>query len=107
MSETPGIDVQCQTAFWRDGELEVSESSVEISLEDFGIDLDHRERSSRLDRSAVSEFGVDDRPDVQQSIGRASEQSALFADTNDDQRTLAGEQADMQCLYGEDPSEVG
>ena len=36
MSETPDIDVQYQTAFGDDGELEVSESSVETSLEDFG-----------------------------------------------------------------------
>ena len=98
MSETPDIEVQHQTAFGDDGELKVSESSVETSLDDFGIDVHHRERSSRLDRPAVSEFGVDDRPEVQQSTGD-SEQSALFVDAADDQRTLTGEQADRQCLY--------
>jgi hypothetical protein len=103
MSETPDIEVQYQTAFGDDGELEVSESSVQTPLDDFGIDLDHRERSSQLDRPAASEFGVDHRPEVRRSTGTDSEQSTLFADTADDQRTLTGERADRRCRYENDP----
>lgn len=46
-SEQPGIEIHQQTAFGDDGQLEVAESSVETSLEDFGADVDHRERGSR------------------------------------------------------------
>jgi hypothetical protein len=44
----------------------------EVSLEDFGADVDHRDRDSRLDRPEPSEFGVDDRPEVEHSEERRS-----------------------------------
>ena len=47
MSDRPDIDIHQQTAFGDDGQLEVTGSSVETSLEDFGTDVDHRERDSR------------------------------------------------------------
>ena len=46
-----------------------------------------------------SEFGVDDRPEVERSS--EGDQSTLFADTDADQQTLAGEQAAGQCLFGD------
>ena len=64
MSDRPDINIQHQTAFRDDGQLEVTEQSVETSLEDFGAEVDHRERDSRIDRTQASEFGVDDRPEV-------------------------------------------
>ena len=70
MSDRPEIEIQRQTAFGDDGQLEVTETSVETSLEDFGADVDHRDRDSRLDQPEASKFGVDDRPEVE--IGRAS-----------------------------------
>ncbi|MDS0296694.1 hypothetical protein [Halogeometricum luteum] len=97
MSDRPEIEIQRQTVFGDDGQLEVTESSVETSLEDFGADVDHRDRDSRLDRPEASQFGVDDRPEVTQSS--SGDQSTLFADTDADQQTLTGEEAAMQCLF--------
>ncbi|XVH33788.1 hypothetical protein ACNS7O_18340 (plasmid) [Haloferacaceae archaeon DSL9] len=99
MSDRPEIKIQRQTAFGEDGQLELTETSVETSLEDFGADVDHRDRDSRLDRPKASEFGVDDRPEADQASN--GEQSALFADTAEDQQTLGGENAAAQCLYDE------
>jgi len=99
MSNRPEIEIQQQTAFGDDGQLEVTETSVETSLEDFGADVDNRDRDSRLDRPEASEFGVDDRPEVEQSS--ESDQSNLFADTTEDQQTLAGDDASDRCLFEE------
>ncbi|MDS0300974.1 hypothetical protein NDI76_19700 [Halogeometricum sp. S1BR25-6] len=97
MSDRPKIEIQRQTVFGDDGQLEVTETNIETSLEDFGADVDHRDRDSRLDRPEASEFGVDDRPEVTQSS--SGDQSTLFADTDADQQTLTGEEAAMQCLF--------
>ena len=99
MSDRPELDIHQQTAFDENGQLEVTESSVETSLEDFGADVDHRDRDSRLDRPEASEFGVDDRPEMTRST--ESDQSNLFAETDDDQQTLTGDDAAMQCLFDE------
>jgi hypothetical protein len=99
MSDRPEIEIQRQTAFGDDGQLEVPETSVGTSLEDFGADVDHRDRDSRLDRLEASEFGADDRPNVTQSS--EGDQSTLFADTDEDQQTLTGAEAAMQCLFEE------
>lgn len=97
MSDQPEINIRHQTAFRDDGQLEVTEQSVETSLEDFGAEVDHRERDSRIDRPQASEFGVDDRPEVTQSS--EGDQSNLFTDTAEEQRTLTGEQAGGRCLF--------
>ena len=97
VSDRPEIEIQQQTAFGDDGQLEVTKTSVETSLEDFGADVDHRDRDSRLDRPEASKFGVDDRPEVEQTS--EGDQSTLFADTDEDQQTLNGEDASAQCLY--------
>jgi hypothetical protein len=99
MSDRPEIEIQRQTAFSDDGQLEVTETSVETSLEDFGADVDHRDRDSRLDRPEASEFGVDDRPEVERSS--EGDQATLFADTAEDQQTLAGDDAAARCLFEE------
>ncbi|WP_458210275.1 hypothetical protein [Haladaptatus sp. NG-SE-30] len=99
MSDRPEIEIQRQTAFDEDGQLELAETSVETSLEDFGADVDHRDRDSRLDRPEASDFGVDDRPEASQSS--TGDQSTLFADTDADQQTLTGDEAAMQCLFGD------
>lgn len=97
MSDRPEINIQHQTAFGDDGQLEVTEQSVETSLEDFGAEVDHRKRDSRIDRPQASEFGVDDRPEMTQSS--ESDQSTLFADTDEDQQTLTGDNAAACCLF--------
>ena len=99
MSDRPEIGIQRQTAFGDDGQLEVTETSVEISLEDFGADVDHRDRDSRLDRPEASKFGVDDRPEVEQTS--EGNKSTLFADTDEDQQTLVGDDGVGRCLFGE------
>jgi hypothetical protein len=93
MSDRPEIEIQRQTAFGEDGPLELAETSVATSLEDFGANVDHRDRDSRLDRPEASEFGVDDRPEVAQSS--TGDQSTFFADTDAGQQTLTGDEAAM------------
>ena len=97
MSNRPEIEIQRQIEFDDHGQLEVTETSVETSLEDFGADVDHRDRDSRLDRPEASEFGVDDRPEVEQTS--EGDQSTLFADTAENQQTLAGDDAAARCLF--------
>ena len=97
MSDNPDITIERQATFTETGDLETESVAVETSLGDFGADVDHRERESRLDRPEASEFGIDDRPEVTRAD--AGEQEPLFVDANDDQRTLAGEQATGQCLF--------
>ena len=99
MSNRQEIEIQHQTTFGDDGQLEVVEESVETSLEDFGAEVDHRERDSRLDRPEADQFGVDDRPEVARSS--ESNQATLFADTADNQQTLTGEEAATRCLFEE------
>lgn len=99
ISNRTEIEIQQQTAFGDNGQLEVTETSVETSLEDFGADVDHRDRDSRVDRPEASEFGVDDRPEVDQSS--EGDQSTLFADTAEDQQTLVGDDAADRCLFEE------
>jgi hypothetical protein len=100
MSDRPEIEIQRQTTFSEDGQLELAETSVETSLEDFGADVDHRDRDSRLDRPEASEFGVDDRPEVEHTS--EGTQSSHFADTAEDQQTLAGDDAAARCLFDEE-----
>lgn len=103
MSDRPEIEIQRQTAFSEDGQLELTETSVETSLEDLGADIDHRDRDSRLDRPTASDFGVDDRPEIAQSS--TGDQSTLFADTDTDQQTLVGDEVAMQCLFEDSPTD--
>jgi len=98
MNDTPNPEVHHQAAFSDDGELEVQESSVETSLKDFGADVDHRDRESRRDQPEASEFGVDDRPEMQDAV-EDDEQAALFPETDEDQQTLTGECAATRCLF--------
>ncbi|ELY62594.1 hypothetical protein [Natronococcus jeotgali] len=99
MTDRPEITTQHQAAFTDDGELELTEESVETSLEDFGADVSHRDVEPRLDRPAATEFGVDDRVEVRQLEGSDTDQASLFADTAADQQTLTGEDASAQFLF--------
>lgn len=82
-----------------DEALEPSQESVEMDLEAFGADVDHRERETKIDQPEASSFGVDDRKSV--TRGDDGEQRTLFADTSEDQQTLTGESAANQCMFGE------
>jgi hypothetical protein len=84
------IDVSHQASFGTDGDV-VVEGSTETSLDQFGADVDHRDRDSRLDRPAASEFGVDDRPEAATSSnGEGGDQLPLTYEDGG-QRTLNGD----------------
>jgi hypothetical protein len=92
-----GIVIQRQATFGQTGELEVSDDPVETSLVDFGAEVDHRERTPRLDRPEADTFGRDDRPTMRRQ--REAEQFPLFADVAPDQQTLGGEAAAFRSLF--------
>jgi hypothetical protein len=92
------IEIQRQATFGQTGELEVSDEPVETSLVDFGAEVDHRERTPRVDRPEAETFGRDDRPEVRRR--REAEQFPLFADVEADQQTLDVETAAFRSLFG-------
>jgi hypothetical protein len=92
------IEIQRQATFGQTGELEVSEEPVETSLVDFGAEVDHRERTPRVDQPEAETFGRDDRPEGRRR--REAEQFPLFADVETDQQTLDGETAAFRSLFG-------
>jgi hypothetical protein len=96
-TDSDGIVIQRQAKFGQTGELEVSDEPVETSLVDFGAEVDHRERTARLDRPEAETFGRDDRPAVRRQ--RQAEQFPLFADVEADQQTLSGEAAAFRSLF--------
>ncbi|MFT4920881.1 MAG: hypothetical protein ACI8XM_000072 [Haloarculaceae archaeon] len=77
-----------QASFDSDGDL-VVEGSTETSLDQFGVDVDHRDPDSRPDEPTASEFGVDDRA-TDDTPSDAGEQVPLASPLSDDQRTLDG-----------------
>ncbi|MFC5971395.1 hypothetical protein ACFPYI_08650 [Halomarina salina] len=105
MSDDSEIEVRFQAAFDANGALEVTETSVETSLADFGAAVDYRERDTRRAKPAASEFGVDDRSKIDQRGDRGSEQSRLIAQTDATQRALDGTSARHPNLYEQPPSE--
>ena len=89
--------VQRQMVFAEDGEIKPEEGPIGASLEDFGAEVDHRERETQVEQASASEFGVDDRPEVKQA--ESGEQTGLFTSAAEDQRTLDGEQAAGRSLF--------
>ena len=95
--EREKLSVQRQMVFAEDGEIEPEERPVGTSLEDFGAEVDHRERETQVEQASASEFGVDDRPEVKRA--ESGEQARLFTSAAKDQRTLSGEQASGRSLF--------
>lgn len=91
------VKLEQQMVFGEDGDLKPDSESVETSLEAFGAEVDHRERSARMAEPAASEFGVDDRTKVTEAT--ESDQRSLFSDVENDQQTLSGDDAANQCLF--------
>ena len=89
--------VQRQMVFAESGEIEPEEGPVGTSLEDYGAEVDHRERESEIEQASASEFGIDDRPEVRRAD--EGEQVGLFTSAEEDQRTLDGEQAAGRSLF--------
>lgn len=92
-----------QMVFGANGDLEPDGETVESSLEAFGADVDHSEGSTRVAEPTASRFGVDDRAET--SKRTESDQHSLFADVNDDQQTLGGDDAATRCLFDDDSKE--
>ena len=93
--ERPSI--QRQMVFAESGEIEPEEGPVGTSLEDFGAEVDHRERETQVEQASASEFGVDDRPEVKRAD--EGDQAGLFTSAAENQRTLEGEQAAGRSLF--------
>ena len=89
--------VQRQMIFAEGGEIEPEEGPVGTSLEDYGAEVDHRERESEIEQASASEFGIDDRPEVRRA--ESGEQAGLFTSAAEEQRTLDGEQAAGRSLF--------
>jgi len=92
------------------GLLALDDEPFETTLFHHGVDVDTRERPSRIETGGSDEF-VDDRP---LSVIRAQDgektvpedvsnlQGKLFADTVVDQRTLGGDQASARFMFEAD-----
>jgi hypothetical protein len=93
-----------QMVFGANGEIEPDGDSVETSLEAFGADIDHSDGSAQVAKPKASQFGVDDRAE-NPSKRTESNQRSLFADVEDDQQTLGGDDAATRCLFNDDSEE--
>jgi hypothetical protein len=99
-SEQQRPSVSQQASFGEDGSLETSDDPVETSLDDWGMDIDHQQRETRIDQPEAS-LTADTRPG-QGSID-AGEQEELFHETSNGQMDLTGDAAERFCfMFGED-----
>jgi hypothetical protein len=89
--------MQRQMVFAEDREIEPEGGLVRTSLEDFGAEVDHRTRDTKIEQASASEFGIDDRPEVKRAEN--GEQVGLFTSAAEEQRTLDGEQAAGRSLF--------
>jgi len=96
-TEQFNIKTEQQMEFGTGGSLEPKNDAVETTLEEFDVDIDKRERETRIDQPEATGLMVDDRPEVQKNNN--GEQSNLFADAQEDQQTLTGESAQNKCLF--------
>jgi hypothetical protein len=99
-SENHSVGLEQQMVFSNDGDLEPEDESVETSLEAFGAEVDHSEGSGQVAKPSATQFGVDDRAQVpQRQNNEETDQRSLFADVENDQQTLGGENAANRCLF--------
>lgn len=83
-------DVQMQTTFGANGEIEEPES-VETTFDDWGVEVsDARLQETRYLVEQASEFGIDDRS-LTPDRGDRGEQGGLFVDVDEDQVDLSGQ----------------
>jgi len=88
--------------------LALDDKPFETSLVHYGVGVDTRQRTSRIDTGSTDEF-VDDRPlsTVESTTNRSNGtqrddlglQGTLFADTTVGQQTLNGEQASTRFMF--------
>jgi hypothetical protein len=99
MKDRSEINVEKQVRFGEDGSMEADEE-VDTDLTDWDLVEVSQERETRYLQMEASEFGVDDRAEVEQKS--QTEQADLFTDPGEDQMTLGGEQAERQSAWGEE-----
>lgn len=102
-TEAFDITAQTQMKFGESGDLEPAEEAVEVTLDEFDVDVEKREKETRIDRPEASGLMADDRPELDTRDG--GEQANLFADAEEQQQTLGGEPAQNQCLFDTDEAE--
>jgi len=92
------------------GLLALDDEPFETTLFHHGVDVDTRDRASRIETGGSDEF-VDDRPlsairaqDGEKTVPEDASglQGTLFADTAVDQRTLGGDQASARFMFEAD-----
>jgi hypothetical protein len=92
------------------GLLALDDEPFETTLSHHGVDVDTRERPSRIKTGGSDEF-VDDRPlsAIRAQNGEKTDpedapglQGTLFADTAVDQRTLGGDKANARFMFEAD-----
>jgi hypothetical protein len=91
-------DVEHQARFGTDGDMEIDEHT-ESDLSDWGIVEGEPERETRIEQEAASEWGVDDRTEVEQE--QQTEQDTLVVERDDEQMTLGGDAGGMEVKYGD------
>ena len=101
-SETPEMKTVDEA-----GLLALNDEPFETTLFHHGVDVDTRERSSRIETGGSDEF-IDDRPPAairaqngERTVPEDASglQGTLFADTATDQRTLGGKEASTLLLF--------
>jgi hypothetical protein len=92
------------------GLLALNDEPFETTLSHHGVDVDTRERASRIETGGSDEF-IDDRPlsAIRAQNGEQTDpedapglQGTLFADTAVDQRTLGGDKANARFMFEAD-----
>lgn len=96
-TEAFDISAQTQMQFGESGDLEPKEDTVEVTLDEFDVGIEKREKETQIDRPEASGLMADDRPELNTRDG--GEQANLFADAEEEQQTLTGESAQNQCLF--------
>jgi hypothetical protein len=95
---TPSVSQQAQ--FAEDGSVETSDEPVETSLDDWGMDIDHQDRETRVEKPEASLL-ADTRPtEESRSPG---EQEELFHTTANGQMDLTGGAAETyRFMFGDE-----
>ena len=96
MKSRDELEVTAQVRFGENGDMEADEE-VDTDLSDWGLVEGGPERETRVEEEAASEFGVDDRSEVEQK--GQTEQDTLFVARDESQMTLGGEQGGMEAKY--------
>lgn len=85
-----------------DGDPLEKPDAVQGDLTEHGVEITGTVREPQRKTQRASEWGKDDRDIEENSCAREEEQGKLFADVDDGQQTLTGEDATNQFLFGDE-----